>query len=64
MADKESKSDKFHRLANARVADIVDRFRVLSNLAGPNYAYTADEIEAVRTELQGALDAALGEFKV
>ena len=41
----ESKNEKFTRLANARLADIIEKIRILNNLSNTsNYEYDANQI--------------------
>lgn len=49
----ETKSERFRRLAEARVNKILTMMRLLGNLCGPSfYEYTRDEIEQIFTVLQ------------
>lgn len=53
---KESKNDRFHRLAEARVNKIIDMMRLLGNLSSNlNYAYTHDQVEQIFSALQTEL---------
>lgn len=50
---KESKDEKFHRLAEARVNKILHLFRLLGNLSWTaNYAYSREQVEQIFTTLQ------------
>ena len=50
---KESKNEKFHRLAEARVNKILHLFRLLGNLSWTaNYAYSREQVEQIFTTLQ------------
>lgn len=50
---KESKDDRFRRLAEARVNKILHLFRLLGNLSGTaNYRYSRDQVEQIFTTLQ------------
>lgn len=45
MKQKESKEDRFRRLAEARVNKILQLFRLLGNLSWTGtYAYTRDQV--------------------
>ena len=53
---KETKDERFRRLAEARVNKILDLFRVLGNLSGTaNYIYSKEQVEQIFTTLQLAL---------
>ena len=53
MKQKESKEDRFRRLAEARVNKILQMFRLLGNLSWTGtYAYTRDQVEQIFTTLQ------------
>lgn len=50
---KESKDEKFRRLAEARVNKILHLFRLLGNLSWTeNYAYSREQVEQIFTTLQ------------
>lgn len=56
MKQKESKEDRFRRLAEARVNKILQMFRLLGNLSWTGtYAYTRDQVEQIFTTLQWEL---------
>lgn len=64
-AEKETKSEKFHRVAAARVDKIVDMIRLLGNCSNTNnYAYTPEEVEKLFDKLHTELDAAQEKYKV
>ena len=53
MKQKESKEDRFRRLAEVRVNKILQLFRLLGNLSWTGtYAYTKDQVEQIFTTLQ------------
>ena len=53
---KETKDERFRRLAEARVNKILDLFRLLGNLSGTaNYIYSKEQVEQIFTTLQLAL---------
>ena len=53
---KETKDERFRRLAEARVNKILDLFRLLGNLSGTaNYIYSKEQVERIFTTLQLAL---------
>lgn len=50
---KESREDRFRRLAEARVNKILQLFRLLGNLSWTGtYAYSSDQVERIFTTLQ------------
>lgn len=50
---KESKDERFHRLAEARVNKILHLFRLLGNLSWVGtYSYTREQVEQIFTTLQ------------
>ena len=50
---RETKEERFRRLAEARVNKILDLFRLLGNLSGAgNYAYTREQVEQIFSTLQ------------
>ncbi len=53
---KETKEERFHRLAEARVNKILAMLRLLGNLSHPGiYAYRPDQVEQIFTALQVAM---------
>ena len=53
---KETKDERFRRLAEVRVNKILDLFRLLGNLSGTaNYIYSKEQVEQIFTTLQLAL---------
>ena len=53
---RESREDKFRRLAEARVNKILHLYRLLGNLSWTGtYAYTKDQVDQIFTELQAEL---------
>ena len=53
---KETKDERFRRLAEARVNKILDLFRLLGNLSGKaNYIYSREQVEQIFTALQSEL---------
>lgn len=56
---RESKPDRFRRLAEARVNKIIKMLRLLGNCSGTNvYEYNDSQVEQIFTALQIELDAA------
>lgn len=53
---RETKEEKFRRLAEARVNKILHLLRLLGNLSWTgNYAYTREQVEQIFTALQSEL---------
>lgn len=56
---KESKSDRFCRVAEARVNKLIKTLRLLGNCSGLNvYSYDDDQVEQIFSALQIELDTA------
>lgn len=47
----ESKADKFRRLAKKRVPTALAKIRLIGNLGGAGYEYTADQVAKIETAL-------------
>ena len=52
---KESKSEKFVRLAEERVTKALGELRKIGNLAGPVYEYTEKQVQAIITALNDGI---------
>ena len=53
---KETKNERFKRLAEKRVNTLLDQLRLLGNLSNKNnYAYTAEEVDAICESLRAEL---------
>lgn len=59
---KESRNDKFRRLAKVRVSKISDAFRKLGNLSSANYEYRDEEVERMFTFIRERLDETEARF--
>lgn len=59
---KESKNDRFQRVAEARVNKIIKMVRLLGNCSGAAYGYTDDQVAQIFTALQTELDNAKERF--
>lgn len=57
------KHENFHRIATNRVEIIVDTFRKISNLHGPNYEWSPEEVMSYFAQIDAAKDVALARFK-
>lgn len=53
--NKESKADRFKRLAEPRLGNAVKKIEIIGNLAGSNYDYTPEQVERIFTTLKAAL---------
>lgn len=56
------KHANFHRIATNRVDVIVDTFRKIANLSGPNYEWSPEEVMSYFAQVDAAKDAALARF--
>ena len=60
---KESKSERFRRLANARVNKLIAMIRLIGNLSNPMiYEYRPDQVAQIFTALQTELERARTRF--
>lgn len=55
---RESKSDRFRRVAEARVNKIIKMVRLLGNCSGVAYEHTQEQVEQIFSALQTELDKA------
>lgn len=62
MADVESKSDKFKRLATKRVNNALKTIELVGKLSSPAYQYSEEEVEKIFSTLQQTLDKAKASF--
>lgn len=63
MTDKnETKSDKFGRLARARLDKIRHHAGLIMNLAGPTYEYTREDVQWINRELDTIFDEVMAAF--
>lgn len=63
--DGESKSDKFLRLANYRLANAVKRIRQIKNLANKNnYDYNPEQVTSILFFLRAEVDKLEAAFQV
>lgn len=57
--EKESKSDRFRRVAEARVNKIIKMMRLLGNCSNPAvYAFTGEQVQQIFATLRDELDKA------
>ena len=59
----ESKADKFKRLAEPRVDNTLKKIKILGNLAGSGYEYSAEQVEKILTSLKSAVDEVEKKFQ-
>jgi len=57
------KNLNFHRLAEKRIENIEEAFRIFSNLSGPSYERSPDEVMAYFVRIDAARDQALARFQ-
>jgi len=62
MAEGESKSDKFKRLAAQRVTNALKKIELIGNLASPGYESTREEVDKIFAALQQTLDSTKSRF--
>ena len=61
---RESKEDKFKRLAEQRVNAILDKLRLLGQLSNKsNYGYTEEQVEATFRAIQQELNSTRAKFR-
>jgi len=54
---KESKADKFKRIAEPRVRDLINKFRILGNCSNKsNYEYTKIQVDKMFDAIREALE--------
>lgn len=59
----ETKSEAFHRLATKRVETILDAIRIFSNLSGPSYEWTPEEVDTYFGQIENGLAEAMARFQ-
>lgn len=57
------KNQAFHRLATKRVETIAEALRIFSNLSGPSYEWSPDEVLAYFNQINRARDEAIERFR-
>ncbi len=58
----ESKRDRFCRIGERRMTEIVSKIALLGNLSGSQYECTQADIDNMRETVQNALDIAMSRF--
>lgn len=65
MANIESKSERFVRIAEARTNKIIDMIQLLGNCANKStYEYTKDDVKQIFGAIESELRAARAKFEV
>ena len=65
MANVESKSERFVRIAEARTNKIIDMIQLLGNCANKStYEYTKDDVKQIFGAIESELRAARAKFEV
>jgi len=62
MAEVESKSDKFKRLATKRVANAIKKIELIGHLSASSYESTVEEVDKIIAALQQVLDGVKEKF--
>jgi hypothetical protein len=62
-APKETKADKFRRLATARVPSAIKRINAVAKLSGSGYEYTPEQASKIVTALVQAVNALRQRFE-
>ena len=63
MANKETKKEKFIRLAVSRTNNALDNIRLIGNLSNKIvYDYTGEQVEKIFSALEQAIEEAKGKF--
>lgn len=62
MENKESKHDRFRRIATKRVKNVIKRIESIGVLSTSGYEYTDEEIEKIFSALQETLDNVKASF--
>ena len=63
--EKESKSDRFIRVAERRTKTILRDLRILGNCGNKgNYSYTPEQIKRIFSEVEQAVKSAKGKFNL
>lgn len=62
--EKESKAEAFRRIGVPRVENVLDRIRVLGNLADKTrYDYTQEQVDKIEHSIKEALDDTISKFR-
>ncbi len=62
MAENESKSDKFKRLATKRVSKAIKSIEIIGKLSSSAYHYAEEDVEKIFSALQASLDNTKSSF--
>lgn len=61
--EKETRNEKFRRLAQVRVGKVVEDIRKLANLSSNNYDYSEQEVDLIFDFIKQRLKEAEAKFK-
>lgn len=59
----ETARDRFCRIGERRMSEIIGKITLLGNLSGANYDCTEADLEAMKSSLQSAIDGAFARFR-
>jgi hypothetical protein len=63
--EKESRHDRFKRIASKRTNEILEKFRILGNCANrSSYEYTGEEVHKIFSEIDKQLKLTKTKFRV
>jgi hypothetical protein len=63
MDNAESKADKFKRLAEPRVGNAIKKIKIIGNLSGSGYEFTAEQVGTILTTLKTAVEEVEKKFQ-
>lgn len=61
-APKETRAQKFSRLASARINTARKKISLLANLSGPGYEYTPEQVDKLAATLKQTCDDTMARF--
>lgn len=63
MQEKETRNERFKRVATKRTNDVLNKIRILSNCSNKSgYAYTPEEVNKIFNAIEKAVKNARGKF--
>ena len=60
---RETREERFKRLAEARVNSTINKIEIIGNLASNNYAFTSEQVEKIIITLKAAVDELENKFE-
>ena len=60
---KETKEQKFKRLAEVRVNNALQKIKLIENLASPSYSFTPEQIEKIITAINACITEVQQKFQ-